>query len=52
MTVAVVSRLPESFKVATAFLPAPGFWEGRPPTKGFEAALFGRRPDRPNRVPV
>jgi len=26
-------------KVATAFLPAPGFWEGTPPTKGFEAAL-------------
>jgi polar amino acid transport system substrate-binding protein len=25
--------------VATAFLPAPGFWEGRPPTRGFEAAL-------------
>lgn len=25
--------------VATAFLPAPGFWEGRPPTAGFEAAL-------------
>jgi polar amino acid transport system substrate-binding protein len=26
-------------KVATAFLPAPGFWEGRPPTGGFEARL-------------
>jgi polar amino acid transport system substrate-binding protein len=26
-------------RVATAFLPAPGFWEGRPPTKGFEAQL-------------
>jgi polar amino acid transport system substrate-binding protein len=25
--------------VATAFLPAPGFWEGRPPTSGFEAGL-------------
>jgi polar amino acid transport system substrate-binding protein len=25
--------------VATAFLPAPGFWEGRPPTAGFEAGL-------------
>jgi polar amino acid transport system substrate-binding protein len=25
--------------VATAFLPAPGFWEGTPPTKGFEAGL-------------
>lgn len=25
--------------VATAFLPAPGFWEGRPPTRGFEAGL-------------
>ena len=25
--------------VATAFLPAPGFWEGRPPTRGFEANL-------------
>jgi polar amino acid transport system substrate-binding protein len=24
-------------RVATAFLPAPGFWEGRPPTGGFEA---------------
>jgi polar amino acid transport system substrate-binding protein len=26
-------------RVATAFLPAPGFWEGRPPTAGFEAQL-------------
>ncbi len=25
--------------VATAFLPAPGFWQGRPPTRGFEAGL-------------
>jgi polar amino acid transport system substrate-binding protein len=25
--------------VATAFLPAPGFWEGTPPTSGFEARL-------------
>ena len=25
--------------VATAFLPAPGFWEGNPPTQGFEAGL-------------
>jgi polar amino acid transport system substrate-binding protein len=25
--------------VATAFLPAPGFWEGTPPTNGFEARL-------------
>ena len=25
--------------VATAFLPAPGFWEGDPPTAGFEAGL-------------
>jgi polar amino acid transport system substrate-binding protein len=25
--------------VATAFVPAPGFWEGRPPTSGFEAGL-------------
>ena len=30
---------PGVLKVATAFLPAPGFWEGTPPTKGFEAAL-------------
>jgi polar amino acid transport system substrate-binding protein len=26
-------------RVATAFLPAPGFWEGTPPTRGFEAGL-------------
>ena len=25
--------------VATAFLPAPGFWQGSPPTRGFEAGL-------------
>jgi polar amino acid transport system substrate-binding protein len=25
--------------VATAFLPAPGFWEGHPPVSGFEAGL-------------
>jgi ABC-type amino acid transport substrate-binding protein len=25
--------------VATAFIPAPGFWEGDPPTNGFEAKL-------------
>jgi polar amino acid transport system substrate-binding protein len=25
--------------VATAFLPAPGFWQGNPPTGGFEAGL-------------
>ena len=30
---------PGVLKVATAFLPAPGFWEGTPPTKGFEAGL-------------
>jgi polar amino acid transport system substrate-binding protein len=30
---------PGVLKVATAFLPAPGFWEGTPPTKGFEAVL-------------
>jgi polar amino acid transport system substrate-binding protein len=30
---------PGVLTVATAFLPAPGFWEGRPPTKGFEATL-------------
>jgi polar amino acid transport system substrate-binding protein len=33
------SENPGVLKVATAFLPAPGFWEGRPPTRGFEAAL-------------
>jgi len=30
---------PGTLTVVTAFVPAPGFWEGRPPTKGFEAGL-------------
>jgi len=30
---------PDVLTVATAFLPAPGFWQGRPPTSGFEAGL-------------
>ncbi|MFL5926978.1 MAG: transporter substrate-binding domain-containing protein [Gaiellaceae bacterium] len=30
---------PGVLTVATAFLPAPGFWEGSPPTSGFEARL-------------
>jgi polar amino acid transport system substrate-binding protein len=30
---------PGVLTVATAFLPAPGFWEGNPPTSGFEAQL-------------
>lgn len=30
---------PGVLTVATAFLPAPGFWEGSPPTRGFEAQL-------------
>jgi polar amino acid transport system substrate-binding protein len=30
---------PGVLTVATAFLPAPGFWEGKPPTRGFEANL-------------
>src|SRR5215218_9287773 len=30
---------PGVLTVATAFLPAPGFWAGRPPTSGFEAQL-------------
>jgi len=30
---------PGVLRVATAFLPAPGFWTGSPPTSGFEAAL-------------
>jgi polar amino acid transport system substrate-binding protein len=30
---------PGTLTVATAFLPAPGFWEGSPPTRGFEAGL-------------
>jgi hypothetical protein len=25
--------------VATSFLPAPGFWQGSPPMRGFEAGL-------------
>jgi ABC-type amino acid transport substrate-binding protein len=33
------SRTPGVLRVATAFLPAPGFWEGHPPTGGFEARL-------------
>jgi polar amino acid transport system substrate-binding protein len=34
-----VSARPGVLTVATSFLPAPGFWEGRPPTNGFEARL-------------
>jgi len=34
-----VSHEPGVLTVATAFLPAPGFWEGNPPTNGFEARL-------------
>ena len=30
---------PGVLTVATAFLPAPGFWEGNPPVSGFEAKL-------------
>jgi polar amino acid transport system substrate-binding protein len=30
---------PRVLTVATAFLPAPGFWQGNPPTAGFEARL-------------
>jgi polar amino acid transport system substrate-binding protein len=30
---------PGVLTIATAFLPAPGFWEGDPPTSGFEAGL-------------
>jgi polar amino acid transport system substrate-binding protein len=30
---------PGVLTVATAFLPAPGFWQGNPPTSGFEAGL-------------
>jgi polar amino acid transport system substrate-binding protein len=30
---------PGVLTVATAFLPAPGFWQGNPPTRGFEAGL-------------
>ena len=32
-------KKPGVLTVATAFLPAPGFWKGRPPTDGFEAGL-------------
>ena len=35
-----VPRTPGALTVATAFLPAPGFWQGDPPTSGgFEAGL-------------
>ena len=37
---------PGLLTVATAFLPAPGFWEGRPPTSGFEAALAASLADK------
>src|SRR5262252_1039388 len=37
---------PGVLTVATAFLPAPGFWEGRPPTSGFEAGLARDLADR------
>jgi polar amino acid transport system substrate-binding protein len=37
---------PDVLTVATAFVPAPGFWEGRPPTSGFEAALASKLADR------
>jgi ABC-type amino acid transport substrate-binding protein len=30
---------PGVLTVATAYLPAPGFWHGNPPTEGFEAGL-------------
>ena len=33
------SATPGVLKVATAFLPAPGFWQGRQGTDGFEAGL-------------
>jgi polar amino acid transport system substrate-binding protein len=33
------SKKPGVLTVATAFLPAPGFWQGDPPTGGFEAQL-------------
>jgi ABC-type amino acid transport substrate-binding protein len=36
---AFVPATPGTLTVATAFLPAPGFWEGTPPVSGFEAAL-------------
>jgi polar amino acid transport system substrate-binding protein len=34
-----VPATPGVLTVATAFLHAPGFWQGRPPTSGFEAGL-------------
>lgn len=37
---------PGVLTVATAFLPAPGFWEGNPPTQGFEAQLAAKLADR------
>jgi polar amino acid transport system substrate-binding protein len=36
---AFVPAKPGVLTVATAFIPAPGFWEGTPPTDGFEARL-------------
>jgi polar amino acid transport system substrate-binding protein len=33
------SKKPGVLTVATAFLPAPGFWERNPPMRGFEAGL-------------
>jgi polar amino acid transport system substrate-binding protein len=37
---------PGVLTVATAFLPAPGFWEGDPPTQGFEAKLAAALADK------
>jgi polar amino acid transport system substrate-binding protein len=37
---------PGVLTVATAFLPAPGFWEGNPPTSGFEAKLAAALADK------
>src|SRR4051812_12244114 len=37
---------PGTLTVATAFLPAPGFWTGNPPTHGFEAGLARALADR------
>src|SRR3954466_189201 len=37
---------PGVLTVATAFLPAPGFWEGRPPTAGVEAQFAGALAER------
>jgi ABC-type amino acid transport substrate-binding protein len=34
-----VPATPGTLIVATAFLPAPGFWDGTPRVSGFEAAL-------------